>query len=222
MSHGRHFSLWQEPAGTWWTTVCRLKEAARGTYLEQSKVWVSLKPGETSGANPHKAYGIQSDPGRIAAISNMREPTCVSDVRQYLEMVNQLSKFTPHLANITNPWEISCQRETSGVGDRPREKHCQRLKQLWPRVQSWHYLIQTSLSRCLFIWPRCHHTSKTTIQRESTSCIHFKIFDLNRRKICTDRKRSIGTDLGLWKILWLPYWFPFSHRNRSQTVSTSV
>jgi len=47
--------------------------------------------------------GIQSDPGRIAAISNMREPTCVSDVRQYLEMVNQLSKFTPHLANMTKP-----------------------------------------------------------------------------------------------------------------------
>ena len=45
-------------------------------------------------------HGIQSDPEKVAAISNMREPTCVSDVRRYLGMVNQLSKFTPHLANM--------------------------------------------------------------------------------------------------------------------------
>ena len=49
------------------------------------------------------AEGVQSDPDKVAAIVGMREPTSVKELRRFLGMVNQLSKFTPHLAEITKP-----------------------------------------------------------------------------------------------------------------------
>ena len=49
------------------------------------------------------AEGVQSDPDKVAAIVGMREPISVKELRRFLGMVNQLSKFTPHLAEITKP-----------------------------------------------------------------------------------------------------------------------
>ena len=49
------------------------------------------------------AEGIQSDPDKIAAIVGMREPTTIKELRRFLGMTNQLSKFTPHLSEITKP-----------------------------------------------------------------------------------------------------------------------
>ena len=49
------------------------------------------------------AEGIQSDPDKIAAIIGMREPTTIKELRRFLGMTNQLSKFTPHLSEITKP-----------------------------------------------------------------------------------------------------------------------
>ena len=47
--------------------------------------------------------GISSDPDKVSAILEMRQPASVPEIRRFLGMVNQLSKFTPNLAEITNP-----------------------------------------------------------------------------------------------------------------------
>ena len=47
--------------------------------------------------------GVRSDPDKVAAIVNMEEPTTVKELRRFLGMVNQLSKFMPHLAEMTKP-----------------------------------------------------------------------------------------------------------------------
>ena len=47
--------------------------------------------------------GIRPDPGKIAAIQNVSEPKCVNDVRRFLGMTNQMSKFLPGLADKTQP-----------------------------------------------------------------------------------------------------------------------
>ena len=47
--------------------------------------------------------GIQPDPNKIAAIQKMKEPQNISDLRRFLGMVNQLSKFSPQLAEKTKP-----------------------------------------------------------------------------------------------------------------------
>ena len=47
--------------------------------------------------------GVSSDPNKVAAIRKMKEPTNVSEVRRFLGMTNQLSKFAPNLADQTKP-----------------------------------------------------------------------------------------------------------------------
>ena len=47
--------------------------------------------------------GVRPDPNKVQAIQDMKQPTSVSEVRRFLGMVNQLSKFSPQLANKTKP-----------------------------------------------------------------------------------------------------------------------
>ena len=47
--------------------------------------------------------GVRSDPDKVRAIVKMNEPTTVTELRRFLGMVSQLSKFTPHLAEMTMP-----------------------------------------------------------------------------------------------------------------------
>ena len=47
------------------------------------------------------ADGIRADPDKIQAIIDMNPPSNISDVRRFLGMVNQLSKFSGRLALLT-------------------------------------------------------------------------------------------------------------------------
>jgi hypothetical protein len=47
--------------------------------------------------------GISADPLKIKAIADMEQPTNVSEMRRFLGMANQLSKFTLDLAETTKP-----------------------------------------------------------------------------------------------------------------------
>ena len=47
--------------------------------------------------------GIRADPEKTKAIVDMSPPTSVSELRRFLGMTNQLGKFTPNLAQTTQP-----------------------------------------------------------------------------------------------------------------------
>ena len=47
--------------------------------------------------------GIKPDPEKIEAIIDMPDPTNIHEVRSFLGMVNQFSKFTTNLAQLTKP-----------------------------------------------------------------------------------------------------------------------
>lgn len=47
--------------------------------------------------------GIRADPMKAEAISRMETPNSVTDWRRYLGMVNQLGKFTPNIAEMSQP-----------------------------------------------------------------------------------------------------------------------
>ena len=47
--------------------------------------------------------GIRVDPAKVAAIREMAEPSDVSDLRRFLGMANQLGKYIPHLAEMSQP-----------------------------------------------------------------------------------------------------------------------
>ena len=47
--------------------------------------------------------GIRADPEKITAVRSMPEPSNITQVRGFLGMANQLAKFMPDLAEITEP-----------------------------------------------------------------------------------------------------------------------
>ena len=47
--------------------------------------------------------GISADPDKVAAIAHMKAPQNISALHRFLGMVNQLEKFSPRLATITQP-----------------------------------------------------------------------------------------------------------------------
>jgi len=47
--------------------------------------------------------GISPDPKKTAAIQKMTAPTSVSELRRFMGMVNQMSKFSPNIAQISKP-----------------------------------------------------------------------------------------------------------------------
>ena len=47
--------------------------------------------------------GIRANPEKTLAIQEMKPPTTVSELRRFLGMVNQLGKFLPNLAQLTQP-----------------------------------------------------------------------------------------------------------------------
>ena len=47
--------------------------------------------------------GVRADPDKTAAISRMEPPHSVADLRRFMGMVNQMSKFSPNIAEIGKP-----------------------------------------------------------------------------------------------------------------------
>ena len=47
--------------------------------------------------------GISPDPQKTSAISSMKQPKNVSELRRFLGMVNQLGKFSPNIAEVSQP-----------------------------------------------------------------------------------------------------------------------
>ena len=78
----------------------RIQEA--GLTLNKDKCIFSTKSikflGQVVDAN-----GIKPDPDKITAINDMPQPTNITELRQFLGMVNQLNKFSPHLADYKKP-----------------------------------------------------------------------------------------------------------------------
>ena len=47
--------------------------------------------------------GIKADPGKMAAILNIKPPQNISELRRFMGLANQLGKFSCHLAHLTHP-----------------------------------------------------------------------------------------------------------------------
>ena len=50
-----------------------------------------------------ESNGISPDPKKTAAIQNMKPPSLVSELRKFMGMANQMSKFSPNIAHISKP-----------------------------------------------------------------------------------------------------------------------
>ena len=73
--------------------------------------------------------GIRADPGKTTAIINMTAPTNVPELRRFMGMVNQLDKFSPHLANLTQPLRQLLSKKSSWLWGPEQEQAFVRVKE---------------------------------------------------------------------------------------------
>ena len=72
--------------------------------------------------------GIKPDPLKVQAIQDMEEPKSVNDLRRFLGMCNQLSKFSPDLAETTKPIRDLLSKKNAWVWDQAHKKSFQDVK----------------------------------------------------------------------------------------------
>ena len=73
--------------------------------------------------------GIKPDPEKVKAITEMKEPTSVTEVRRFLGMANQLSKFTPNLAEKTKPLRDLLSKKNQWLWGDGQQQAFQEIKQ---------------------------------------------------------------------------------------------
>ena len=62
--------------------------------------------------------GVSVDEIEVKAIADLKEPQNVHEVRRFMGMVNQLGKFLPNLATMTEPIRCLLSKENECVGNR--------------------------------------------------------------------------------------------------------
>ena len=72
--------------------------------------------------------GISADPSKTSAILKMKQPTTVTELRRFMGMVNQLGKFTPHLAELAQPLRELLSIKKAWTWGPPQEKAFQDIK----------------------------------------------------------------------------------------------
>ena len=82
------------------TVLGRLSEA--GLTLSKEKSEFSKRQIKFLGQLVDET-GVKPDPDKVQAIKAMKPPSNISELRRFLGMVNQLSKFSPSLADKTKP-----------------------------------------------------------------------------------------------------------------------
>ena len=82
------------------TTLSRIQSA--GLTLNKEKCLFS-KCTITFLGHVIDSSGVSPDPEKIAAIKDMPPPKNISDLRRFMGMVTQLGKFTPNLAELSQP-----------------------------------------------------------------------------------------------------------------------
>ena len=73
--------------------------------------------------------GVQPDPEKVAAIVDMPTPGNVGDIRRFLGVANQMSKFVPNLAEKSQPLRELLVKDNQWVWDEPQRKAFELIKE---------------------------------------------------------------------------------------------
>ena len=74
-------------------------------------------------------HGLCVDPAKVQAIKGMPTPKDVISVQRLLGLAQYLSKFLPHLSDITKPLRELTQKDIAWVWDHPQQEALEKLKQ---------------------------------------------------------------------------------------------
>ena len=111
----------------------RLHEVLRriqrsGLTLNKEKCFFSLPEVKFLG-QVIDSEGIRPDPAKVSAIRQVPEPTNIGDVRRFLGMVNQLSKFSPNVAERTQPLRDLLSKKNMWIWGEAQKKAFQEVKE---------------------------------------------------------------------------------------------
>ena len=73
--------------------------------------------------------GISADPSKTSAIVEMKKPESLTELRRFMGMVNQLSKFTPNLAELAQPLRELLSSKKVWIWGSPQDKAFQEIKE---------------------------------------------------------------------------------------------
>lgn len=74
--------------------------------------------------------GVKADPDKICANKDLTTPRNITELRRFLGMVNQLSKFLPHVAEETKPLRELLSTKNQWKWDSPQDSAFTKLKSL--------------------------------------------------------------------------------------------
>ena len=95
------------------------------------------------------SQGIRPDPDKVEAIIRFTTPTSVGEIRRFLGMVNQLSKFSRNLADHTQPLRDLLVKDRSWVWEIAQQQAFKKVKQMLvasPILALYDPNIETTLS----------------------------------------------------------------------------
>jgi hypothetical protein len=94
------------------------------------------------------ADGIGVDPDKIQAIKDLNPPSNVLDVRRFLGMVNQLSKFSGRLALLTEPLRELLKKKNEWNWGHLQESAFRDNKKELSSTRVWDIMIQIKRQLC--------------------------------------------------------------------------
>ena len=98
--------------------------------------------------------GIRADPDKTTAVTEMSAPTTVPELRRFLGMVNQLGKFTPNLAELTQPLRELLSKSNAWVWGPAQSKAFSQVKQNSQNLQPSHCMTLKHGPESLLMLPR--------------------------------------------------------------------
>ena len=75
------------------------------------------------------ASGISPDPAKTEAIKQMRPPTNITELRRLMGMINQLNKFSPHVAQLSQPLRQLLKSNTAWLWTAQHDEALNKLKE---------------------------------------------------------------------------------------------
>ena len=139
--------------------------------------------------------GLSVDPCKVQAIVDMPPPKDVSAIQRLLGLTQYLSKFLPHLSDITKPLKELTQKDTAWTWD---HMHQQALDDLKKAVTNTPVLRYYTLQEEVTL--QCDPSDRSWSSPNAkwpASSLCVTCIDISRNSVCSNRKGAVGHHLCL-------------------------